>query len=151
MIEFTHEIEFSELSMEDFDVTIESDPRKGEFTEPLTFFIPPYNYWNQPTYLLTLEVEIPEFDKNDGPQIRVWYKNTDKLADVYGNKLRNFTWGFTNLNRMDDGYSPYKYRTMRGLGITSNLFLITSMALVTITNAFTAKSIMPAVTIFFSF
>ncbi len=62
---------YSELSYEDFEVTIESDPRKGEFTDPLPFFIAPYNYRNQPTQFLTLEVEIPEFDKNDGPQIRV--------------------------------------------------------------------------------
>jgi len=39
-------MEFGELSAEDFDITIESDPRKGEFTEPLPFFVAPYNYWN---------------------------------------------------------------------------------------------------------
>jgi len=40
---------------------------------------------------------------------------------------------------------------MRGLGVTSNIFLISSMAIITVTNAFTSKSIMPAMTIFFSF
>ena len=53
--------------MNDFYVTVETDPKKGEFTNPINFTVPQYVYDNQPTYFLTLILNMTQIDKNDGP------------------------------------------------------------------------------------
>ena len=68
-----------------------------------------------------------------------------------GNDIRKNSWGFTNLKYKQVSTSKYKVGTINGLGIMSNIFIISSMALTSITTAVTSKSLMPAIIIFLSY
>jgi len=96
-------------------------------------------------------LNISQFSKDDGPEVWVWYKNTNKIKDLSNNDIKKNTWGFTHLKRKEASTSKFKVKTIDSLGVLSNIAVISSMTLTTITSAITMKSMMPAIITFLSY
>jgi len=67
------------------------------------------------------------------------------------NDIKKNTWGFTHLKRKEASTSKFKVKTIDSLGVLSNIAVISSMTLTTITSAITMKSMMPAIITFLSY
>lgn len=152
IVEWSKEVTFPYLDEDDLWVVVRTDEKMGEFSDPLPFTMPAYNFVGQPLRFMTLKITgMNLYEKNDGPMIAVRYQNTAKIKDTVTpvpNDAKHNTWGFSFLTA-----KPWNLDTnegedvIHGMAISSNIFLATSIGLSAVTSCFTAKSIMPAVLI----
>lgn len=153
IIEFSHNITFTDLDGNDLWIIIASDEHLTEFSEPLQWTLPDfYDEEQLPTQILTLLLDVPLSDRDDGPELQVRYQNTGAIKDELGYDLEYDTWAHTRLEKKDWNSNVYDRKGLiAGLGITSNILSATSMVLVGLTSLVTIKSIMPALSVFVVF